>query len=113
MGTLATLQIKGTEIDLSIDKFGNQKNLMLPNRLLLGLIISLFYSRNRTTVMSILAGLGLIIFPLGIALGGQIYAWAGYYAVYACSFVFNILGLIYIYFVPESITTRNVESVEE
>ena len=111
MGTLATLQIKGTEIDLSIDKFGNQK--MLPNRLLLGLIISLFYSRNRTTVMSILAGLGLIIFPLGIALGGQIYAWAGYYAVYACSFVFNILGLIYIYFVPESITTRNVESVEE
>ena len=110
MGTLATLQIKGTEIDLSIDKFGNQK---IPNRVFLGLIISLFYSRNRTTVMSILAGLGLIIFPLGIALGGQIYAWAGYYAVYACSFVFNILGLIYIYFVPESITTRNVESVEE
>ena len=60
--------------------------------------------------MSILAGLGLIIFPLGIGLGGQIYAWSGYYAVYGCSLAFNVLGIIYIYFVPESITSRDVES---
>ena len=60
--------------------------------------------------MSLLAGLGLIIFPCGIALGGQIYAHSGYYAVYGCSLAFNIIGIIYIYFVPESITSRDVES---
>ena len=59
--------------------------------------------------MSFLAGLGLIIFPLGIGVGGQIYALSGYYAVYGASFAFNILGLIYIYFVPESLATRNDE----
>jgi len=69
--------------------------------------------KNRTTVMSLLAGLGLIIFPCGIALGGQIYAHSGYYAVYAASFIFNVLGIIYIYFVPESITRSNDGSSEE
>ena len=63
--------------------------------------------------MSLLAGLGLIIFPCGIALGGQIYAHSGYYAVYAASFIFNVLGIIYIYFVPESITRSNDESTAE
>ena len=71
---------------------------------------SIFYNRNRTTIMSLLAGLGLIIFPCGIALGGQIYAHSGYYAVYAASFIFNVLGIIYIRFVPESITRANDES---
>ena len=63
--------------------------------------------------MSLLAGLGLIIFPLGIGLGGLIYTWSGYYAVYGCSLAFTILGLIYIYFVPESVTSRNIESTVE
>ena len=71
---------------------------------------SIFFNRNRTTIMSLLAGLGLIIFPCGIALGGQIYAHSGYYAVYAASFIFNVLGIIYIRFVPESITRANDES---
>ena len=72
-----------------------------------------FHNRNRTTIMSLLAGLGLIIFPCGIALGGQIYAHSGYYAVYAASFIFNVVGIIYIYFVPESITRSNDGSTEE
>ena len=41
------------------------------------------------------------------ALGGQIYKYLGYYAVYGTSLTFSLLGIIYIYFVPESVTKRS------
>ena len=41
------------------------------------------------------------------ALGGQIYKYLGYYAVYGTSLAFSLLGIIYIYFVPESVTKRS------
>ena len=56
--------------------------------------------------MSILSGLGIIVFPISESVGGQIYKYGGYYAVYATSLAFTFLGVLYIFFVPESVTAK-------
>ena len=57
--------------------------------------------------MALLAGLGILIMPAAEALGGQLFKYFGYYAVYSTSMAFTVIGIIYIYFVPESVTRRD------
>ena len=56
--------------------------------------------------MSILSGLGIVVFPLAEFVGGQLYKYGGYYAVYSTALSFTFIGVIYICFVPESVTQR-------
>ena len=37
----------------------------------------------------------------------------GYYAVYGTSFGFTIFGIIYVYFIPESVIKRDVQFEDE
>ena len=53
--------------------------------------------------MSILSGLTFVVFPLAEFASGQIYKYSGYYGVYATSLAATIVGIVYIYFVPESV----------
>ena len=64
--------------------------------------------RDRTTLMSILQGIGIAIIPLAKFLSGVIYDWGGFYAVYGFSFGFTVIGLIYICFIPESLTEKDI-----
>lgn len=57
--------------------------------------------------MSILNGIGIAVFPLAEFLSGQLYQAGGaygYYVVFGCSLGFTVIGLIYIVFIPETIT---------
>ena len=56
--------------------------------------------------MALLSGIGILVFPAAEAAGGQIYKYFGYYAVYGSSLALTVIGLTYLYFVPESVTAR-------
>ena len=56
--------------------------------------------------MTLLSGLGIIMWPVAKAVGGQLYKAGGYYAVYGTAMSFTFLGVSYVYFVPETITQR-------
>lgn len=56
--------------------------------------------------MSLLSGLGIIMWPVAKFLGGQLYDIGGYYAVYITAMCCTFLGVGYIYFVPETIMKR-------
>ena len=61
--------------------------------------------------MAILSGLTILVMPMAEAIGGQIYKYQGYYAVYIASLGFTILGLLYILFiVPESVHNRRAQT---
>ena len=85
-------------------------------------------------MMSILNGLGIAVFPLAEFVSGQLFKVSksildansyflrlemllkqagGYYAVYGTSLGFTILGLIYVYFIPESVVSRNITFDDE
>jgi len=68
--------------------------------------------RERTTIMSILNGLGFIVFPLAEFASGQIYKVGGYYAVYATSLAATLGGIVYIFFIPESVTKTTKQDSE-
>jgi MFS family permease len=67
----------------------------------------LFNSSERTTIMSILQGVGMVFFPLMEFVGGQLFKYGGYYAVFGSSIGATITGLIYIRFIPETVTQRS------
>ena len=54
-----------------------------------------------------LSGLGKAILPLMDFVGGQLYKYGGYYAVYGTSLTFTVVGLVYIILIPESVTRRS------
>ena len=61
--------------------------------------------------MAILSGLTILVMPMAEAIGGQIYKYQGYYAVYIASLGFTVLGLLYILFiVPESVHNRRAHT---
>jgi hypothetical protein len=62
--------------------------------------------------MSILNGLGFIVFPLAEFASGQIYKVGGYYAVYATSLAATLGGIVYIFFIPESVTKTTKQDSE-
>ena len=64
------------------------------------------HCRERTTVIAVLSGLGKAILPLMDFVGGQLYKYGGYYAVYGTSLTFTAVGLLYIALIPESVTRR-------
>ena len=65
-----------------------------------------YICRNRTAIMTLLSGLGIIMWPVAKAVGGQLYKAGGYYAVYGTAMSCTFLGVAYVYFVPETITKR-------
>ena len=65
------------------------------------------FSRERTTVIAVLSGLGKAILPLMDFVGGQLYKYGGYYAVYGTSLTFTVVGVVYIILIPESVTRRS------
>jgi len=73
-----------------------------------GYIGDITNQKNRTVFMALLAGLGIMVFPAAEAVGGQLFKYFGYFTVYGVSLAFTFIGLIYIYFVPESVTKRSV-----
>jgi len=68
-----------------------------------GYLADVTNQKNRTTMMALLAGLAILVFPMAEAVGGQIFNYLGYYAVYIASLMFSVMGLIYICFIPESV----------
>ena len=64
------------------------------------------YFRNRTVIMTLLSGLGIVMWPVAKAVGGQLYKAGGYYAVYGTAMSCTFLGVAYVFFVPETITKR-------
>ena len=62
--------------------------------------------------MSILSGLTFVVFPLAEFASGQIYKYGGYYAVYAVSLAATLAGIVYICFIPESVTRRTTAMKE-
>ena len=56
--------------------------------------------------MTLLSGLGIIMWPVAKAVGGQLYKAGGYYAVYGTAMSCTFLGVSYVFFVPETITQR-------
>ena len=68
----------------------------------------LFRSKTseRTMILSILGALGFVMMPLADFCGGQIYKAGGFAPVYFTSLGFIILGILYILFIPESVTRR-------
>ena len=63
--------------------------------------------------MSILSGLTFVVFPLAEFASGQIYKYSGYYGVYATSLAATIVGIVYIYFIPESVTLSSKSAEKE
>ena len=59
-------------------------------------------------MIAVLSGLGKAILPLMDFVGGQLYKYGGYYAVYGTSLTFTAVGLLYITLIPESVTRRAV-----
>ena len=57
--------------------------------------------------MALLSGLGIAMFPVAKYVGGQLYVFGGYYAVYGTAMSCTFLGVGYIYFVPETIVKRD------
>ena len=83
------------------------------NRIKLSIFLSTKNNcRERTTIMSILNGLGFIVFPLAEFASGQIYKVGGYYAVYATSLAATLGGIVYIFFIPESVTKTTKQDSE-
>merc|ERR1719464_2230925 len=87
---------------------------------LYGYIGDVTTNKERTTLMSVLSGIGMAIFPLAEFLSGQLYQAGsqiskegGYYVVFGTAYGFTILGLIYICFIPETITRRRSSIVEK
>ena len=64
--------------------------------------------RNRTTIMSIIYGLSLIVMPIGEFAGGQIYQVGGYATVYIVSLFVCICGLIYVLIMMKEEQDSNV-----
>ena len=58
-------------------------------------------------MIAVLSGLGKAVLPLMDFVGGQLYKYGGYYAVYSTSLAFTALGIIYIILIPESVTRRD------
>ena len=58
-------------------------------------------------MIAVLSGLGKAVLPLMDFVGGQLYKYGGYYAVYGTSLAFTALGIIYIILIPESVTRRD------
>ena len=56
--------------------------------------------------MTLLSGVGIIMWPIAKYVGGQLYGFGGYYAVYGTALSFTFLGTIYIYVIPESVIKR-------
>ena len=59
-------------------------------------------------MIAVLSGLGKAILPLMDFVGGQLYKYGGYYAVYGTSLSFTVIGIFYIILIPESVTRRAV-----
>ena len=96
-------------------------------------IIIFEFLRERTTMMSILSGLGMAVLPLANFASGQLFKVVtykeiliiikikaidklqigGYYLVYGTSLGFSVLGMIYIKFIPETITEKEIESQDQ
>ena len=62
--------------------------------------------------MSILSVLTFVVFPLADFASGQIYKYSGYYGVYVTSLAATVVGIVYIYFIPESVTKKLEESTQ-
>ena len=56
--------------------------------------------------MTLLSGLGIVMWPVAKAVGGQLYKVGGYNAVYGTAMSCTFLGVAYVFFVPETITKR-------
>ena len=56
--------------------------------------------------MTLLSGLGIVMWPVAKAVGGQLYKAGGYNAVYGTAMSCTFLGVAYVYFVPETVTKR-------
>jgi len=63
-------------------------------------------TKNRTAIMTLLSGLGIVMWPVAKAVGGQLYKAGGYNAVYGTAMSCTFLGVAYVYFVPETVTKR-------
>ena len=61
-------------------------------------------------MIAVLSGLGKAVLPLMDFVGGQLYKYGGYYAVYSTSLAFTALGIIYIILIPESVTRRDANA---
>lgn len=68
---------------------------------------------NRTTFIAILAGMGIIIFPLAEMIGGQIFKYGGYYWVYGTALFCCLSGIAYVTFIPESVVKRNLKDDDD
>ena len=62
-------------------------------------------------MIAVLSGLGKAVLPLMDFVGGQLYKYGGYYAVYSTSLAFTALGILYIILIPESVTRRDANAV--
>ena len=78
----------------------------LLNIAMYGYIGDVTKTNERTMILSILGALGFVMMPLADFCGGQIYKAGGFAPVYFTSLGFIVLGILYITFIPESVTRR-------
>ena len=64
-------------------------------------------AKERTAIIAVLGALGFVMMPLADFCGGQIYQLWGFLPVYIVSLCFVFLGVLYIWFIPESISARS------
>jgi len=85
----------------------------LLNIAMYGYIGDVTTTKQRTMILSILGALGMVMMPVADFVGGQVYKVGGFAPVYFTSLGFVFVGLFYIWIIPESVTRRKNEKIED